>query len=65
MLLSYEDVRTLLGGRISRRSITRWIARGLFPRPVYIGAKRLARFRRSDLAAYLRALRPGDGERVK
>ena len=57
-LLSFDDVRVLLGGNPppSRRSITRWIARGMFPRPVYIGARRLARFRRSDLRAYLLAL---------
>jgi predicted DNA-binding transcriptional regulator AlpA len=52
-LLMPEDLETLL--RVDRRTIRRWVAQSLFPRPIRPGGHRI-RWRATDVRRYLETL---------
>lgn len=51
LLLTAEQTLELLGGDISARSLWRWSAKGIFPKPVHLGGRTL--WKRKDVEQFV------------
>jgi predicted DNA-binding transcriptional regulator AlpA len=51
-LLLLGEVRTRLGGKVSRTTLWRWARTGNFPRPVQLGTHRIA-WRSDEVEAWI------------